>query len=281
MHVANRVLAICTLAMASTISAQTVDGPAAKIRYSVEDRQKAQPKIPSGSPLESVCHLKTRRTFHLLGFGWSRNTGSGVLYKDRYIITAGHNIFQDFTNLKSISVQCGTTDAEATVDMVAYSRGEWEARDAKDYFPFGGKDFHRDFGVIRLKEPISVAKPFKLATNQGRAEEEVQFAGYPVEKDKKNNVLNGRNGYRLFYATATLKDDPALRRYKATRDLIYYDLKTFGSNSGGPVWRMGSEGMPELVAVHVTNSGGRIVDEPFRNEIHRLIDVLDKRAAHR
>ena len=281
MHSVNKAIAGCTLAIASMSVAQTADAPTGNLRYDVNDAQAAVTAIPSGSPLESVCHLKTRRTFHLLGFGWSKNTGSGVLYKGRYIITAGHNIFQDFTNLKAISVQCGRRETEATIDMVAHSSGEWEARDAKGYFPMGGKDFHRDFGVIRLKDPIVVAKPFTLAEKVGQAEEKVHFAGYPVEKDKNNNVLNGRNGYRLFSAMATLKDEPAPVRYGATRDLIYYDLKTFGSNSGGPVWRMGTDGTPELVAVHVTNSGGRIVDEPFRKEIDRLIKVLDERAARR
>ncbi|WP_443478321.1 hypothetical protein ACLIMP_21860 [Novosphingobium aerophilum] len=38
---------------------------------------------------------------------------------------------------------------------------------------------------------------------------------------------------------------------------------------------------PELLAFHVTNSGGRIVDDAYREEIERLIAELDRLAAER
>ncbi|MDG2534729.1 serine protease [Sphingomonas sp. HITSZ_GF] len=204
--------------------------------------------------LQNVCHLWIRRRIALI---FARNyTGSAVLYRGRYLITAGHNVYQDRSRIRSVTVRCGAMDARtATIDETIEP---WQALDASAY---DGRSFSRDFGVIRLSKPIASSAPFELAARPASAGDAIRFAGYPGGK---------YSGWDLFQAKGQIT--------RIGEDLAYYDIETFKSNSGGPVWREAG-GRRELVAIHVTGSGGRIVDAAFAREVESLIGILDRRAA--
>lgn len=240
-------------------------------------RQQIRVKLPSLDPaFESICHvLITRR----VAFFFTRiYTGSAVLYRERYLLTAGHNVYQDRSHIRQVEVRCGVGDAETVA--AGETIAGWQALDADGY---RGKPFSRDFGVIRLDRPIAVSRPFALAPVAVDVGAAIRFAGYPggaevqcrqSEAPRARGADSGqeRNGCRLFAADGVVT--------RVADGLAYYDIETFKSNSGGPVWR-DVGGVPTLVAVHVTNSGGRIVDADYRLEVDRLIDALDRRASDR
>jgi V8-like Glu-specific endopeptidase len=103
----------------------------------------------------------------------------------------------------------------------------------------------------------------ELAGSPVRTGDPIRFAGYPGGK---------YTGWKLFEARGSITD--------VVPSLAYYDIETFKSNSGGPVWRE-TDGKSELVAIHVKPSGGRLVDDVYRKEVERLIGILDARAAQR
>ena len=221
---------------------------------------------PFTEPLfASLCHLRIKRRWG--GFYQTKWTGSAVLYRGRYLLTAGHNTYQDNSKIRSVQVRCGNADARsAPIDETIEP---WQALDAPGY----DGAYELDFGVIRLNRPIAVAEPFELATEPVREGETIRFAGYPG---------GDRGGWTLHEArgATVITTRPGL---------AYYNIETFKSNSGGPVWREVG-GKREVVAIHVKGEliqphgmlgGGRVVDEDYHREIHKLIDELDRRAAER
>lgn len=233
---------------------------------------KKQVKVsePFAEPLfQSLCHLWIERRWG--GFYKTTWTGSAVLYRGRYLLTAGHNTYQDNTKIRSVEVRCGNADArKAPIDETIEP---WQALDAPGY----DGAYELDFGVIRLNRPIAVAEPFELATEPVRQGETIRFAGYPG-----GDHHGVRDGWNLNEA----RDATVI----TTRpSLAYYNIETFKSNSGGPVWREVG-GRRELVAIHVKGEwiyphgmlgGGRIVDDDYHREIRKLIAELDRRAAER
>lgn len=222
-----------------------------------------KPQVKVGAPvddaaLRSVCHLSIKRRVALL-FGRAY-TGSAVLYRGRYLLTAGHNVYQDNSRIRSVEVRCGASDART--EMFHEKIEPWQVLDASGY---DGDPFFRDFGVIRLRQPITVdGGSFSLAMMPIKVGDSVRFAGYPG---------GPHSGWEMFQARDGL--------IAATNDgIAYYDVATFKSNSGGSVWR-DVAGNAQLVAIHVTESGGRVVDDVYRAEVEKLIAELDRRAAER
>lgn len=204
--------------------------------------------------LDNVCHLWIRRQAALVFR--PKFTGSAVLYRGRYLLTAGHNVYQDRSSIRGMDVRCGVADARA--EPASETIEPWQAMDAAG---FDGNGFARDFGVIRLRHAIGSRRPITLAGTPAGEGQPVRFAGYPG---------GPHDGWHMYSAEA---------RITATNGaLSSYDVETFRSNSGGPVWRRTAHG-PELVAIHVSPSTGRTVDAGYRREVERLIAELDRRAA--
>jgi len=209
---------------------------------------------PAGTIFENLCHLTIERK---LLFFKRRYTGSAILYRGRYLLTAGHNVYQDNSRVRKIEVRCGVLDARNRPTPDAVVTGD----DMLDASGYKGKPFARDFGVIRLPHPIATSQPMTLATSPAVPGEAIRFAGYPG---------GPHDGQQLFAARGRITDIGG--------GIASYDILTFKSNSGGPVWRE-RDGQAELLAIHVKPSGGRIVDADYRSEAERLIAQLDARAA--
>ena len=109
--------------------------------------------------LDSVCHLHIKR--EVLFFSAGEYTGTEVLFQGRYILTAGHNAYQDRSRIASITIRCGTAGPmSVSAAEVIYGGQRLDASG----FPEGG--FQRDFGVIRLSRTINFRAPFELAEKE-------------------------------------------------------------------------------------------------------------------
>lgn len=209
----------------------------------------------------NVCHLTIHRRW--LGiFGRPGKYGSAVLYRGRYLLTAGHNLYNPWYNrVSSIEVRCGVTNADATAapdhQLVAGTRG----RTARGYRwgPFNGDQFQRDFGVLRLNTPISTLQPVTLLTESPSPGATVELAGYPGRPIRDALTLYAGSG----------------RLLAPDRHVLRYDIVTAKGNSGGPVWIRAGNSL-QLAAIHVTNSGGRAVNRPFIDEVNDMINDLER-----
>lgn len=218
-----------------------------------------QARVTKLEPVHAnVCHLEMERS------RGSPRTGSAVLFENRYLLTAGHNLMQDWTKIRIIKVRCGVMEAKGA-SVQREVRG-WQTLTAGKFDAWRLYPKQHDFGVIRLSEPIQTESPIRLAqTVPGRGEEVCLF-GYPGE---------GLGGYTLHEGCAAAVGPAFFDRG------IEYDLTTYLSNSGGPVLRKGADGSWELVAIHIQPSSGRQVDVSYRNEIRRLMGRLDRLAVER
>lgn len=134
-------------------------------------------QVPVAAPridpeLDNVCHLWIRRKAALVLR--PKFTGSAVLYRGRYLLTAGHNVYQDRSSVRGIEVRCAVADARAAPAQEAVEA--WQAMDATGY---NGIGFERDFGVIRLRRTIETRSPIVLAEVPPADGQPIRFAGYP------------------------------------------------------------------------------------------------------
>ncbi len=218
-----------------------------------------QTRVTNLEPVHAnICHLEMERS------RGAPRTGSAVLFEDRYLLTAGHNLMQDWTKIRSIKVRCGVLEAEGA--PVQREVQAWQTLTARkfDWWRFYPKQY--DFGVIRLSNPIETESPIRLAqTVPGRGEQVCLF-GYPGDE---------LGGYTLYQGCAAVVGAAFFENG------IEYDLTTYRSNSGGPVLRKAANGTWELVAIHIQPSSGRQVDSSYSDEIRRLMRRLDRLAVDR
>jgi V8-like Glu-specific endopeptidase len=206
-----------------------------------------------GSVLANICHLQIKRK--ILGIFPRSYTGSAVLYNERYLLTAGHNGYQSKSKISSIAVRCGVLDARTTAPDFVVNGDDVLAAQG-----YSGKPFSLDFAVIRLPGKISVTRPMTLSMDGPQTGEAIVFAGYPG---------GPHNGQEMYQATGKIET--------IAGGITSYDITTFKSNSGGPIWRE-RNGRAELLGIHVMPSAGRAVDADYRAEVQRLIMKLDARA---
>jgi V8-like Glu-specific endopeptidase len=221
-------------------------------------------KVPAlTGPLESVCHLHTQRT-RMLFLRGSYNS-SGVLYRDRYVVTAAHNVYSPpLSRLRDLSVACGiiapSPDQHQQVKIS-------DVRVASSY-GWMPKRFDRDFAVIRLPQPVTVAKPFRLEpVFQYPEGSPAYLAGFPG--DDSDDHMNGET---MFTGSGAGKQDTA-------GPFLHYAIGTHVGNSGGPVWT-DDRGVPTLLGIHISEGplGGRarIADEDFVTAVELMIADLEK-----
>lgn len=229
------------------------------------NRQCRVAKIQEGSVLENVCQVVNTRKVWL--FFKRDYRGSAVLYKGRYLITAGHNIHQTWSRIKRIKVRCGILDEDAETEFVDVTDDiQFEA--VKAYGALK-KKYKDDYGVIRLKNPINVSNPISISENDIKKNEKVIIAGFPGNPNESDSK-------KLYAGMGKIDQNP-------TDGIVGYNIATHTGNSGGPVLRKKSDGSWELVAIHVKGTGnggpggGRVINKDSREEIKNLIDLLDRR----
>jgi V8-like Glu-specific endopeptidase len=207
----------------------------------------------------NVCHIQTTRR----GIGKDGGSGSAVLYRGRYLITAAHNVYSTFYNrVTRIEVHCGLRSVVSVPVHFPLTNGQWMTARGYSWRPYA-----RDIGVIRLPDIVPTSHPVELVRDAPADGTIVEIAGYPGD-----GIDNGDTLYAGSGATVA-SSDPGL---------IQYAINTTTGNSGGPVWVRSGQTL-ELVGIHVVgyrNGGGaRRVDPWFRREVEHMIAELDRRAA--
>lgn len=162
--------------------------------------------------------------------------GSGWMAGPRTVITAGHCVFSSNMGgwASSIRVSPGRDAAEAPFGAATATRFEtlkrWEDHEEADY----------DYGVIHLDEPLGDRTGWFGISSLSDADlrdSRVNVSGYPADKPL---------GTQWFHANRVLATTP--RR-------IFYDVDTYGGQSGAPVW-IQNGATQSVVAIHAYGIGG-------------------------
>ncbi len=166
--------------------------------------------------------------------------GTGWFIGPKTLLTAGHCVYSpsDFNGwIGSVAVSPGRNGGDFPYGTVTatkfYALQQWiDSRDP-DY----------DIGCVQLAEPLGEQVGyFKIASlsDADLNNALVNISGYPGDLD------NGRTQY--FHVNRAL-------RTSARR--IYYDVDTYGGQSGSPVWvQESATSEPRAIAVHAYGTGG-------------------------
>lgn len=166
--------------------------------------------------------------------------GTGWFIGPKTLLTAGHCVFSesDFGGwIESIEVSPGRNGAKLPYGTVTATRFStttvWQNRPDPDY----------DIGCIHLDEPVGdEVGYFKIAslTDQDLEGALLNISGYPGDR--------GDGEQQFFHANRVL-------RTSAHR--VFYDIDTYGGQSGSPVWHQASpEAEPVAIGIHAYGVGG-------------------------
>lgn len=189
------------------------------------------------APWRQICALEIETPFgSFIGTGW--------FVGPKTIVTAGHCVF-DTTQMggwaKSITVSPGRSGETKPFGALKATRfssvDRWIESQDPDY----------DIGCIHLDQaPSDNIGWFSVAvmSNADLEHALVNISGYPGDRG------DGREQY--FHANRILRVGP--RR-------VFYDVDTFGGQSGSPVWiyEEGSN-VPVVVGIHAYGTGGTPAD---------------------
>ena len=166
--------------------------------------------------------------------------GTGWFIGPKTLLTAGHCVFSksDFGGwIGSIEVSPGRNGAKfpyGTVTATRFSATQvWQDNPDPDY----------DIGCIHLDQPLGdTVGYFKIASLSDKDLEGalLNISGYPGDR--------GGGEQQFFHANRVL-------RTSARR--VFYDIDTYGGQSGSPVWHQASpEAEPVAIGIHAYGVGG-------------------------
>lgn len=185
-------------------------------------------------PWRMICALRMR------GTTGGAAIGTGWLVGPRTVITAGHCVYSNHFFggwADTIEVTPGRNGDLTPFGSFTTNRMSTVSAWAHDENP----DF--DYGAIHLDEPIGDTTGwFAVGALPARelAEHMVNVSGYPGDRG------NGREQY--FHANRILR---------VTDRRLFYDVDTFGGQSGAPAWIQPSgSDVPMAVGIHAYGTGG-------------------------
>jgi V8-like Glu-specific endopeptidase len=214
-------------------------------------------------PWRMICSLEIR--------GPGQNAiGTGWFAGPKTIITAGHCVFDTIALggwAREIRIYPGRYDKnfpypqsdELTKPIVSKNFETvqaWYEQQNSDY----------DYGVIHLDQPVGNETGwFAVAVKDDAALKDalVNVSGYPGDRDFGK--------FQYFHAS---------RIQDVTQQRFFYDVDTFGGQSGAPAWIEIENNEPQVIGIHsygvggsfTLNSATRITPEVFEN-IQRWIEA--------
>lgn len=213
------------------------------------------------APWRMICALRMR------GPGATGAIGTGWLVGPRTVLTAGHCVYStEFFGGWASSIEVipglngnGQEPRNRPFGSVTSKKfssvDRWVDREEADF----------DIGCIHLDEPLG-DKVGWFALAAFPADELAGFlvnvSGYPADRGRGNEQYHHRN-----------------RVVRVTDRRLYYEVDTYGGQSGAPVWIHESEdGPPVAVGIHAYGIGGTPADLGITaNSAPRIIpEVLDK-----
>lgn len=213
------------------------------------------------APWRMICALRMR------GASGAGAIGTGWFIGPKTLLTAGHCVFSNYFFggwASTIEVIPGLNGDGAAVDTRPYgavssdrfsSIDRWTEREDADF----------DIGCVHLDEPlgnevgwfaVAALPPERLASFL------VNVSGYPADRGAGAEQYHGRN-----------------RVLRVSERRLFYEVDTYGGQSGAPVWIYeDAESPPLAVGVHAYGVGG--TPSAFAitaNSAPRIIpEVLDK-----
>jgi glutamyl endopeptidase len=214
-----------------------------------DDRVRLADALTQTNPWRQICSLRIRATTgkSYVGTGWF--IGRQVL------ATAGHCVYLQKEGgwPESIDVSPGRSGNAEPYGRVTARR----FATVDGWIGDGARDF--DYGVIFLDDPA-------VGTNVGNFEVEAaldgevagvtaRVSGYPADKDRAE--------YQYYH-------ERVLQSVTPTR--LFYDIDTFGGQSGSPIWLQAEASPAIAIGIHTTggltsNSGTRISEPVLDNLI--------------
>lgn len=191
------------------------------------------------APFSLICALE-------ISGPWGDFVGTAWFAGPKTLITAGHCVF-DANQMggwaNKITVWPGRDGDETPMGPIVATQfstvDKWEH----------GQDADHDFAAIHLPEDgLKGKSPFRIASlpDADLADHLINVSGYPGDK----------GGTEQWWAKNRIRSVKPLR--------LFYDVDTFGGQSGGPAYIVESEGAPPtVVGIHAYGTGGTPSDVPF------------------
>ncbi|MEY8599962.1 trypsin-like serine peptidase [Staphylococcus shinii] len=170
------------------------------------------------------------KTIVLLNMTFTNITyiGTGTVIAPDTILTAAHNVYDSRLGgwATEITAYAGATANKATIGKAKV--------DKKYVLPdwINSQSSQHDLAVIKLKTSLGEQTGSLGITDKMKLNEVIQTAGYPADK----------GGWTLYKGSGLLK--------KVTDFNIYYDIDTYGGQSGSPVWNAENK----IIGVHAYGS---------------------------
>ncbi|MEB8086542.1 trypsin-like peptidase domain-containing protein [Staphylococcus pseudoxylosus] len=170
------------------------------------------------------------KTIVLLNMTFTNITyiGTGTVIAPDTILTAAHNVYDSRLGgwATEITAYAGARANKATIGKAKvdkkYVLPEW----------INSQSSQHDLAVIKLKTSLGDQTGTLGITNEMKLSEPIETAGYPADK----------GGWTLYKGNGLLK--------KITNFNVYYDIDTYGGQSGSPVWNRDKK----IIGVHAYGS---------------------------
>ena len=191
------------------------------------------------SPWRMVCALRLR------GPNGSTAVGTGWFVGPRTLLTAGHCVYSasDFGGwIDSVEVIPGLNGSGSQALARPFTSATSTAVSSIDrWIEQADPDF--DIGCIHLSEPIGTQVGWFALGTRGAEELAgflVNISGYPVDRGRGSEQYHAVN-----------------RVLRVSDRRIFYEVDTFGGQSGAPVWiHEDADGPPVVVGIHAYGVGG-------------------------
>ena len=226
--------------------------------------------------IAGVCFLKANRKFAVVLDQTASATG--VLLDGRYVLTAGHNLFNasyPWGRVERIGVEIGKAHAgEAEVVVrggkveqgVIPAGGVWTVSPSFKWSPStwlkpaaSNEMIQHDYGFVDLGEGFRRSSHFTLSKGfQLKVGDVVRVAGYPGDSKR----VKGATGTQLFEGKGQVT--------AVGGNLFSYNIVTAKGLSGAPVW-VERGGRKVVVGVHVGSDFGGKKGAVARTVNRRLI----------